>query len=424
MNQDARFDRQLQLTEIFSEKDLERIKQTLSLAFSCAIDIAGPETIARPGWQRAELLWELEPIACLESQQATPDQLKGCADIFLLLLKDAVRYRMASELHTETIHADFAALQEQHTALQESETRFRELSKRLEEKVAAQVKEIKDAERKIFLSEKLASVGQLAAGVAHEFNTPLAYIQNNLTAAGDYLRDLESFFAAVLHGKDIAAVRDSWEKVDIDYIRADFPVLLGSCLDGVDRLSSIVSDLKFFSNINQPQLKLDDVNARLLTVLNMLKPQIREGIEMVQDFADLPPLLCYPAHLGQAFYNLIQNGVQAVEGAGRVVIRTCKKNGFICVSIADTGMGMHEQDIPRIFDPFFSTKEVGKGTGLGLSVVHDVITTHRGRIEIQSKPGQGSIFTLFLPVETATVQEGGGAWREGAPERPPTFRTC
>jgi signal transduction histidine kinase len=407
MTKNDRFDSQLELSEIFTENDLARIKQALSLAFSCTIEIVGLGTNAKPGWRRVEILWELETIAYLESAQATTVQLKGGADIFLLLLKEAVRYRMASKLHTETIIADFEVLQEKHAELQESEARYKELSKKLEEKVAAQVKEIKDAELKIFLSEKLASVGQLAAGVAHEFNTPLAYIQNNLAVARDYLRDLESFFATVLHSEDIEALRDSWKKVDIDYIREDFPVLLGSCLDGVARLSSIVSDLKIFSNNNQLQLKLDNINARLITVLNMLKPQINEGIEIVQDFADLPEILCYPAHLGQAFYNIILNGVQAIEGEGRVVIRTFEKDGCINVYIADTGAGIQENDIPRIFDPFFTTKEVGKGTGLGLSVVHDVIKTHQGRIEIQSKPGKGSTFTLILPVETIPAQERG-----------------
>jgi len=401
------FDRQLQLSEVFSEKELDRIKRALSLVLNRTVEIVEPGTSRALDCQRVEIPWALEPIAYLESRDATLDQLKGCVTLFLLLLKEAMRYRMASELHMETVVTDYEVLQEKHAELKKSETRYRELSQRLEEKVAAQVKEINDAERKIFLSEKLASVGQLAAGVAHELNTPLAYILNNLAAAKDYLRDLESFFAAVQYGKDLESMRDAWQKTDIDYIREDFPALLGSCLDGVARLSSIVSDLKIFSTINQQQQNLDDINTRLLTVLKMLKPQIDERIEIVLDFADLPTLLCYPAHLGQVFYNLIQNGAQAIEGKGRVVIKTFEKNGIIGVSVADTGTGIQEEYIPRIFDPFFTTKEVGQGTGLGLSVVHDIVKAHHGRIEVQSKPGKGSIFTVFLPVETKRVQEGG-----------------
>ena len=404
-NKSGRFDRHLQLSEVFSEKDLDRIKRALSLVLNCDIDVAEPGTTGKPNCQRIEILWELEPIACVESHEATPGQLKGCGEIFLLLLKEAVRYRMASELHLETVSADYEALQEKHGALQKSELRYKELSKKLEDKVAAQVKEIEDAQRKVFLSEKLASVGQLAAGVAHELNSPLAFIHNNLTAAKDYLRDLESFFATVLHSNDLAAVRDSWEKADIDYIREDFPVLLGSCLDGVARLSSIVLDLKVFSNINQQQRSLDDINERLNTALKMLTSQIGEEIEIVREFADLPAIQCYPAHLGQVFYNLIQNGMQAIQGKGTVVIRTFARDGHVCVAIADTGTGIQEEDLPRIFDPFFTTKEVGKGTGLGLSVLHDIIKAHQGKIEVQSKPGKGSIFTVSLPLETKGISE-------------------
>lgn len=407
MKKSDRFDREMQLSEVFSVKELDRIKQALSLALNCDVEIVGSATALDSGCGRVEILWELEPIAFIESQKATPDQLKGCSDIFLLIFKEAVRYRMASELHIETVTADYSALQEKHEELQKSEKQYRELSKTLEEKVATQVRAIEDAQRRVFQSEKLASVGQLAAGVAHELNTPLAYIRNNLSAAQDYLQDLESFFSTVIHGNNLEAIRDSWKKEDIDYIREDFPVLLRSCLDGVTRLASIVSDLKVFSNLNQHQQSLDDINARLITVLKMLKSQIGEEIEIVREFADLPAIQCYPAHLGQVFYNLIQNGVQAIQGPGRVVIRTFASDGHIGVAIADTGTGIQEEDLPRIFEPFFTTKEVGKGTGLGLSVIHDIIKAHHGRIEVQSKPGNGTVFTVFLPIETEELTEDG-----------------
>jgi signal transduction histidine kinase len=407
MKKSGRFDREMQLSEVFSANELDRIERVLSLALNCDVEIVGPETARNSGCGRIEILWELEPIAFIDSRKATAEQLKGCSEIFLLLFKEAVRYRMASELHIETVSADFEALQEKHKELQKSEKQYRELSKSLEKRVTSQVKALEEAQRKVFQSEKLASVGQLAAGVAHELNTPLAYIRNNLSAAKDYVQDLESFFSTVINGNDLETIRNSWIKEDIDYIREDFPVLLDSCLDGVARLASIISDLKIFSNLNQQQQSLDDINARLITVLKMLKSQIGEEIEIVQDFADMPAIQCYPAQLGQVFYNLIQNGVQAIQGPGKVVIRTFERNGHICVAIADTGTGIQEEDMPRIFDPFFTTKEVGKGTGLGLSVIHDIIKAHHGRIEVQSNPGKGSIFTVFLPIETEGLAEDG-----------------
>ena len=407
MDNNDRFDRRLQLGEIFTAKDLARIERALSGALNCEIAIVAPDGAKKLGDQRVAVPWELETIAHLESREATPVQLKGASALLVLLFKEAVRYRMASELHMETVIADYQALQEKHAALERSETRYRELSRKLEERVAAQVLEIKEAQRKMFLSEKLASVGQLAAGVAHELNTPLAYIQNNLVAARGYLDDLESFFAAVLHGEDLATVRASWEQADIDYIRTDFPVLLDSCLDGVTRLASIVSDLKIFSNINKIHQSMDDVNARLAAVLSMLKPQIGEQIEIVQECADLPTIPCYPAHLGLAFYNLLQNAVQAIEGKGKVVIRTFTMDVHVGVAVTDTGTGIREEDMPRLFDPFFTTKEVGQGTGLGLSVAHDVVKAHHGKIEVQSQPGKGTTFTILLPIEPPRGAEGG-----------------
>ena len=399
INMVSRFDRTLLLSEIFSKQDLDRVERALSLALGCGVEIVKPGAVRKSNCSRVEVLWELEPIAHIQSRQATPEQLQGSADILLLLLREAVRYRMASDLHLETVHADYESLQEKHLALQKSETQYRELSKSLEEQVASQVKAIEDAQLKLFRTEKLASVGQLAAGVAHEMNTPLAYIQNNLSAARDYVEGLESFLAAVLEAKSLEAIRESWRKEDIDYIRKDFPTLIGSCLDGVTRLASIISDLKVFSNINRLQRNMDDINARLAAVLQMLRPQIGQEIEITEDFNELPTILCYPAHLGQVFYSLIQNGVQAIQGPGRVAIKTFAGDGFICVSIADTGTGIPEKDLPRIFEPFFTTKEVGKGTGLGLSVVYDIVKAHNGRIEVQSKPGQGSVFSVFLPIE-------------------------
>ncbi len=399
MNKRENFDKALNLNEVFSEKDLSRIKRAFSLALACDVDIVEPQTSGKPDYQYVDTLWEFEPIARLESKDATFGQLQGCSEILVLLLKETIRYRMASELHIETVLADYESLQEKHKELQKSEQRYKALSNDLEEKVAAQVKEIEDAQHKIFQSEKLASVGQLAAGVAHELNTPLAYIQNNLSAAQDYLHNLESFFTTYLKGDDFEAAKKSWENNDIDYIRQDFPILVGSCLDGVTRLASIVSDLKIFSNINLPQQTLDNINARLETVLKMLKPQIGQEIEIVKDFADVPAIQCSPAHLGQVFYNLIQNGIQAIKGKGRIDIKTFQSLGYLCVTVADTGTGIPDQEIHRIFDPFFTTKEVGKGTGLGLSVVHDVIKAHHGRIEVESIPGKGSIFSVFLPVE-------------------------
>lgn len=394
-----RFDRQLQLSDIFSTKELDRISLALSSILDCEVEIVEPEAAVRSNCQRVEILWEIETIAYIQSRNATLKKLAGCVELFLILLKEAIRYRMASELHQETVAADFATLQEKHRELQLSEMKYRDLSRQLQEKVAAQVKTIEDAQRKVFQSEKLASVGQLAAGVAHEFNSPLAYIQNNLTAAKEYLHDIESFFASVRNVDDLKAVHESWQKVNIDFILEDFPILLDSCLDGVTKIASIVSDLKVFSGVNQQQLTFGDVNERVQAAMQMLKTQAGQKIDIVQEYSELPAIECYPAYLGQVFYNLIQNAIQAIETEGRVLVKTFKRGDCICVVVSDTGKGISKADMSRIFDPFFTTKEVGTGTGLGLTVIHDIIQAHHGRIEVASTPGKGSTFTVYLPVD-------------------------
>ncbi len=394
------FDRQPRLHDLFSNQDLARLRSAISRLLNCPVVILDLNTPGNPGWQRIAINWDLEPIGYLEADKAGREQLEGIMGILQLLLKNAVSYRMVSDLHLETTVSDFDALQKKHVELQKSEKQYRELSEQLEQKVAAQVKTIEAAQTKIYQSEKLASIGQLAAGVAHELNSPLAYIQNNLVAAKDYLTDLQTFSELFLHGAEPARLLEVWHEADIDYILRDFPVLLDASLAGVKKAAAIVADLKIFSNINQQEKRLEDINEQLRTVVKMIAPQVPGGIEITFDCAELPKILCYPAHLGQVFYNLILNGIQAIVGKGRVHITTTVLNSTVRISITDSGIGIKNADLPRIFDPFFTTKEVGSGTGLGLSVIHDILRAHDGGIEVQSTPGSGTTFTVILPVRS------------------------
>ncbi len=396
--EETRFDREVRLTELFGERELARLRASFSRLLDCPVEIVGPKADARPGWRRAAINWDLEPIGYLEVEEISDERLAGALDLFTVLVKGAMRYRMASDLHLETVRADFEALQQKHAQLQRSEQQYRQLSEQLEQKVAEQVKTIRAAQTKIYQSEKLASVGQLAAGVAHELNTPLTYILNNLVSAKDYLRDINSFLEVFREGGERDRLQEAWREADIDYVLDDFPVLLAESQEGVRRAATIISHLKDFSNINRQDQQLTDINAQLETVLKMLDPQVREGVEITLEKGALPQTLCYPAHLGQVFYNLILNGVQAIEGEGKVQVITAAANNIIEVSVRDTGIGIEEAHLTRIFDPFFTTKDVGSGTGLGLSVIHEVLKAHGGRVEVHSKPGAGSTFTVFLPV--------------------------
>ena len=402
---DMQFDRQVRLKELFPERELARLQADFSVLLGCPAMIVDPDTPPSPGRQRAPINWELEPIGYLEAENASREQLRGAVDLLVLLVKGAVRYRMASDLHLEISKDDYETLQKQHAELIVSEKNFRELSEKLEQKVAAQVQAIKTAQLKMYQSEKLASVGQLAAGMAHELNTPLAYILNNLASAEGYLQDLKSYCDLIHQGAEPAKLQEARRTADIDYIFEDFPALLADSLQGVQRAAAIISDLKIFSNINRQDYSIVDINEHLKTVLKMIAPQVNENIEITFDGGKLEKTFCYPALLAQAFYNLILNAVQAVEGKGEVHIATSMTNDIIRILVTDTGIGIKEENLSRIFDPFFTTKVVGSGTGLGLSVIHEALKTHKGRIKVRSTPGSGTTFTIFLPVSSDPTEE-------------------
>lgn len=397
------FDRQLQLSDLFSTGELSEIQASLSSLLGQPVEITGPDSLPRPDFQRAGIHWEFEAIGYLESKDVSGLQLQAALNLLLILIKNGARYRMASDLHKETVRSDYQLLQEQHTALQESEKRYRLLAKELEQKVAAQVKTLESAQVKLYHSEKLASVGQLAAGMAHELNSPLAYIQNNLVSATSYVDTIKTIGKLINDGIGLEAMKEYWDNEDMAFILEDFPSLLQDSLQGVEKVATIVADLKVFSNINQSEQRMDNINDRLDTVLKMLKPLLGSEIEVVCELAKIPTTLCYPAHLGQVFYNLILNSGQAIKKKGKITIRTRVQKGEICVVIQDTGSGISKADLSRIFDPFFTTKEVGTGTGLGLTVINDVVKAHGGRIVVESQVGLGSIFSVFLPVKTEVV---------------------
>ncbi|MBC8317880.1 MAG: two-component sensor histidine kinase [Desulfobulbaceae bacterium] len=394
----SQFDRQFQLQDLLSAADQERIASSLSLLLDRQVTLSGPEVPPPAGAVRSALQWELETIGHVDIVGGDEVQLKACVNLIVLLIKSAARFQMASDLHIETVHADYEALQQKHAALQESENRYKNLAEQLEQKVAEQVKTIQDAQSKLYQTAKLASVGQLAAGVAHEINTPLAYIQSNLDSALTYLEDLTVLVDLVHKGAEQTVLQKAWEEQEIDYIMDDFPQLLQDNLDGVKKVAAIVADLKIFSNIDKSEQILDDINTRLKTVVKMILHQLPEYVDIKLDLQEIPSLTCHPGHLGQAFYNLILNGSQAIAGKGTIRIATACDTKEIRIVIQDTGAGIAEADLPRIFDPFFTTREVGSGTGLGLTVINNIIKAHGGRIEVQSQVGKGSTFTVFLPL--------------------------
>ena len=259
----------------------------------------------------------------------------------------------------------------------------------------------------IIQQEKMASIGQLAAGVAHEINNPMGFITSNLTSLGKYAAKLDEYIAALLQSlgscpdhpgmAELDALR---QKLKVDYIISDVCELVNESLDGANRVQRIVQDLKSFSRVDQVESRQINLNELLETTINIAWNELKYIATLERDFGAIPEILCYPQQLNQVFLNLLVNAAQAMEKQGTIVVRTWGDNDKVFVSVVDTGKGMPEQVRKCVFEPFFTTKEVGKGTGLGLSISADIIRKHGGEITVESQAGVGTTFTVMLPVKS------------------------
>lgn len=264
--------------------------------------------------------------------------------------------------------------------------------------------ELKEAQLQIFQQEKMASIGQLAAGVAHEINNPMGFISSNLTTMNKYIDRLAEFIAAgdqLLAGNagtgELSGIR---KRLKIDYIMEDARQLIAESQDGADRVRRIVQDLKSFSRVDQTESATVNLNEALETTINIAWNEIKYVATLDRQFGDIPPVKCFPQQLNQVFLNLLVNAAHAIgENQGTITVRTWSEREDVYISVADTGCGIPAEIRQRIFEPFFTTKEVGKGTGLGLSISYDIVRKHGGEISVESEIGHGSTFVVKLPLE-------------------------
>ena len=397
------FDRELNIQELLAGISLERLGGVLQALLGSDFRLVGAdgkrllgsaEVFTQP--RRAGINHDLEQLGLLESATADDAHLAAAAAMMELMLRLSARYHMAAELHVETVHADFAALQQKHAALKESEARYKALSAELEVRVKEQVGIIESAQRQLYQAEKLASIGQLAAGVAHEINNPIGFIRSNLSTALQYVARLARLEPVVKSG-DMAQFQSAWKAADMEFLLEDFAALLGESVEGADRVAKIVSDLKGFSNVDQAEEEFVDLNDNLRFACNVLAGQVGDRVELALNLGTLPKILCLPGHLNQVFLNLLLNASQAIPDRGRIEVGSVVAGDEIRISIRDNGCGVPEGNLGRIFDPFFTTRQVGSGTGLGLTVSRDIVQAHGGRIEVESKIGAGTTFTVVLP---------------------------
>lgn len=263
-------------------------------------------------------------------------------------------------------------------------------------------------------SEKMASIGQLAAGVAHEINNPIGYVSSNLRTLTKYLQNIFSVLNAYEQVEkspaetppQLVAVQTLKQQVELDYIRDDVVNLLAESVEGVTRVQKIVKDLKDFSRIDEVVWQQADVHSCIESTLSVVWHELKYKAKVIKQYGDLPPIRCLPFQLEQVFMNLLINAAHAIEVAGSITIRTGREGDQVWITIADTGHGIDPRHISRIFDPFFTTKPVGAGTGLGLSVSYGIIKKHGGTLEVASVVGKGTTFTIHLPIVAPTQSIG------------------
>ena len=264
---------------------------------------------------------------------------------------------------------------------------------------------LETAQNQLFQTEKMASVGQLAAGVAHEINNPVAFVHSNFSALEHYLqqlfrlidryREYEKDLPARL-AERMASLRD---ELEYDFIVEDLSALMGESKDGLSRVTKIVQNLKDFSRVDTSGWEMVDVTRGLNSTISLVRNQVQSKAEIVCEFADgIPQIECLLSQLNQVFMNLLINAVHAIDTRGVITVRTGVEHDMVCIRVSDTGKGIAPEILPRIFDAFFTTKPVGQGTGLGLSLSYSIIKKHNGHIEVDSKVGAGTTFSIFLPI--------------------------
>ena len=303
-------------------------------------------------------------------------------------------------------------------ALSTRETQLQELNRNLENMVRDRTLELenshealkrayfdlKSAQEQLVQTEKMASLGQLVAGIAHEIKNPLNFIYGNTGFLSDYTRRIQDLLEAFeklpsISAEDKAEIERMKEEIHYSYVKEDLKILIDNFKDGSSRINAIVSDLRAFSRMDKDTVSEVDLQASLEMSLNLLRNQYKDKVEIHKDYGDIPRIQGYPGKLNQVFMNLLSNAFYAVKDKGDIWIKTRSVSGAVEIEITDNGSGIPPEDIKRIFEPFYTTKPVGQGTGLGLSISYGIIEEHRGKIHVASSPEKGTVFTIQLPIK-------------------------
>ena len=328
------------------------------------------------------------------------------------IMRDISEKKIDRSLLEERAKETREALKESLLA-QEALLRMLQDNREVKEKLEQSMGEVRKNQQMLLQSEKLASIGQLAAGIAHEINNPTGFIGSNIATLDTYMADITKIFrvmealkAAVKEGdigkaqKVEKEVEELERETDVSYIFSDVDNLLRESKEGVVRIANIVRDLKLFSHTQEDVFIPSELCKIIDGVINIVWSELKYKADLKKDYA--PDLLvnCNPQQIGQVLINILVNAAQAIEGKGAITIKTYAAEGFAIIVITDTGCGIPQENLSKIFDPFFTTKAPGKGTGLGLGISAAIIKKHGGYIKAESEPGKGTTFTISLPMNT------------------------
>lgn len=398
------FDREIPLAELIYASEKKTLVKLLSSILKTKFMIcdekksfiAGDEDCA--GTNQKPIVLELEPIGYLITDSSDKEQINMAMQCILMQIRFAQKYLMASALHIEAIQEDYTTLCREHEQLIESESKYKNLCDTLDEKVKQQVSTIETTQRKLFESEKMASIGHLAAGVAHEINNPIGFINSNLNSGKNYLKDLKEISTSIYNNASTVEILKLCEELDLDFLITDFTELLDDCLDGGKRVAEIVADLKLFSNIDAEEEVTVDICSYIRSTCNVARSSIEKTLTVNYDTEEIPPIKCRPGYIGQVILALILNAADAVEEGGLITVHSSFNDKKVKITVTDNGPGIPESVIKNVFDPFFTTKDVGSGKGLGLTSCRDIVTAHGGEIMIESDGLSGTNVSFWLPV--------------------------
>ncbi|WP_207273907.1 ATP-binding protein [Pseudomonas sp. GW456-12-1-14-TSB6] len=392
-------------------------KLNLALQEQCPYALAFVDMRMPDGWdgaQTIEALWQQDPqlqvVVCTAYSDYSWDELLDrlhAHDRLLILKKpfDNIEVQqMANTLLTKWQMTERASLQMHHLEhlVDQRTAQFKQASEALQR----EIDERKQLEGQLVQSEKLASLGQLAAGVAHEINNPIGFISSNLGTLDGYFQQLLAMLGAyhtagqTLPAELAGQLQQLREDLELDFLLEDIPVLIRESKEGIARVGQIVRDLKDFSRVDSHQeWQWANLQQGIESTLNIVASELKYKADVIKEYQELPDIECLPSQINQVIMNLVVNAAQAMgPERGTITLRTGVQGESAVIEVADTGSGIAPETLQKIFDPFFTTKPVGQGTGLGLSLSYGIVKKHGGDISVSSKPGFGTTFRVQLPL--------------------------